>query len=62
MSPPRTIRLGVVADTHGLFDQALVGHFRRMDHIVHAGDIGNRSVIEQLEAMAPVTAVALELV
>lgn len=58
MSPPRAIRLGVVADTHGLFDQTLVGYFRGMDHIVHAGDIGNRSVIEQLEAIAPVTAVS----
>ena len=29
-----------------------------MDRIVHAGDIGKRSVIEQLEAIAPVTVVS----
>ncbi|MGE0642437.1 MAG: metallophosphoesterase [Nitrospira sp.] len=58
MSPSGAIRIGVVADTHGLFDQALIRHFRAVDRIVHAGDIGTRSVIEQLEAMAPVTAVS----
>jgi uncharacterized protein len=40
MNLPRAIRIGVVADTHGLFDPALVGHFRGVDRIVHAGDIG----------------------
>jgi len=29
-----------------------------MDRIVHAGDIGKQSVIEQLEAITPVTAVS----
>lgn len=58
MSSSRAIRIGVVADTHGLFDQALVRLFRGVDRIVHAGDIGERSVIEHLEAMAPVTAVS----
>ena len=29
-----------------------------MDHIVHAGDIGKRLVIEQLETIAPVTSVS----
>jgi putative phosphoesterase len=58
MSGQRPIRLGVIADTHGLFDPAIVRHFHRVDHIIHAGDIGSRSVIEQLEACAPVTAVS----
>ncbi len=58
MSPSRAIRIGVVADTHGLFDQALVRLFCGVDRIVHAGDIGERSVIKHLEAMAPVTAVS----
>jgi uncharacterized protein len=58
MNPVRTIRLGVIADTHSLFDPAIVRHFSGVDHIVHAGDIGNRSVIEQLEMIAPVTAVS----
>ena len=31
--------------------------FRGVDHNLHAGDIGDRSVIEQLEQIVPVTAV-----
>ena len=50
--------VGVIADTHGLFDPAVRRHFRGVDHILHAGDIGDRSVIEQLEQIAPVTAVS----
>lgn len=52
------IRIGVVADTHGLFDCAILRHFAGMDHILHGGDIGNRAVIVRLEAIAPVTAVS----
>ncbi|MBI5316433.1 MAG: metallophosphoesterase family protein [Nitrospirae bacterium] len=51
------MRIGVIADTHGLFDLAVQRHFKGVDHILHAGDIGDRSVIEQLEQIAPVTAV-----
>lgn len=58
MSRSRTIRIGVIADTHGLFDPAILRHFRGVDHILHAGDIGTRSVIEQLQLIAPVTAVS----
>ena len=52
------IRIGVIADTHGLFDPAILRHFKGVDHILHAGDIGKQSVIEQLETIAPVTAVS----
>jgi len=58
MNPSRAIRIGVLADTHGLFDPAIVRHFQGVDHIVHAGDIGKRTVIAQLERLAPVTAVS----
>jgi putative phosphoesterase len=52
------IRIGVIADTHGRFDPAIRRHFKGVDHILHAGDIGDRSVISQLEQIAPVTAVS----
>jgi hypothetical protein len=52
------MRIGVIADTHGLFDQAIVEHFQGVDHIVHAGDIGDASVIARLRELAPVTAVS----
>lgn len=58
MNERKTIRIGVIADTHGLFDPVLRQDFKGVDHIVHAGDIGDRSVIEQLEQIAPVTAVS----
>jgi putative phosphoesterase len=58
MNQRKTIRIGVIADTHGLFDPAVRRHFKGVDHILHAGDIGDRSVIEQLEQIAPVTAVS----
>lgn len=52
------MRIGLVSDTHGLFDRALLRHFSGVDHILHAGDIGNSGVIEQLTQIAPVTAVS----
>jgi len=58
MNQRSAIRIGVIADTHGLFDPAVRRHFKGVDHILHAGDIGDRSVIEQLTQIAPVTAVS----
>ncbi|OLC42497.1 MAG: hypothetical protein AUH74_04110 [Nitrospirae bacterium 13_1_40CM_4_62_6] len=52
------MRIGVIADTHGLFDRAILRHFQGVDHILHAGDIGDPSVISKLEKLAPVTAVS----
>ena len=52
------MRIGVVSDTHGLFDRAIVRHFLGVDHILHAGDIGQGGVIEQLARIAPVTVVS----
>ena len=54
----RSLRVGVVADTHGLFDPDLYRHFAGVDCILHAGDIGDREVIRQLERIATVTAVS----
>ncbi len=52
------MRIGVVSDTHGLFDRAVIRHFAGVDHILHAGDIGPREIIEQLQRIASVTAVS----
>ena len=54
----KIFHIGVIADTHGVFDSAVLRHFRCVDHILHAGDIGKRSVIDALEQIAPVTAVS----
>ena len=58
MNQHRAIRIGVIADTHGRFDPVVRRHFKGVDYIFHAGDIGKRSVIEQLEQIASVTAVS----
>jgi uncharacterized protein len=52
------IRIGVIADAHGLFDPAIRRQLRGIDRILHAGDIGDQSVIELLEQIAPVTDVS----
>ena len=51
------MRIGVISDTHGLFDESITGIFDGVDAIIHAGDIGKLHVIERLEAIAPVFAV-----
>ncbi len=51
------MRLGVISDTHGLFDDAITTIFAGVDRIIHAGDIGKLEVIRQLEQVAPVIAV-----
>ena len=51
------MRLGVISDTHGLLRPEVFDVFREVDHIFHAGDIGSLSLLTELEALAPVTAV-----
>lgn len=58
MNQRRAIRIGVIADTHGLYDPAVEKHFSGVTAIVHAGDIGDRAVIESLQRIAPVFAVS----
>ncbi|HWN54689.1 MAG TPA: metallophosphoesterase family protein [Methylomirabilota bacterium] len=50
-------RVGLISDTHGLLRPEAVAFLRGSDFIVHAGDIGNAAVLEELAAIAPVTAV-----
>ena len=51
------MRLGVIADTHGLLRPEVFEAFREVDHILHAGDIGPTQLLAELETIAPVTAV-----
>ena len=52
---PKTI--GVISDTHGLLRAEAIAALRGCDAIVHAGDIGKPEVLEQLAALAPLTAI-----
>lgn len=50
-------RIGVISDTHNFLDPQIPPLFAGVDHILHAGDIGQPRLILQLEEIAPVTAV-----
>lgn len=49
--------VGVISDTHGLLRPQALEQLRGVQHIVHAGDIGDPAILEQLSRQAPVTAV-----
>ena len=51
------LRVGLISDTHGLLRAEAIAFLRGCDHIIHAGDIGGRNILEALSSIAPVTAV-----
>jgi hypothetical protein len=51
------IRIGLISDTHGLLRPEAVAFLRGSDRIIHAGDICEPWVLEELARLAPVTAV-----
>src|ERR1700760_1382369 len=55
MRGPRS-RLGIISDTHGLLRPEALEALRGVDHILHAGDVGDIRILETLSKIAPVTA------
>lgn len=53
----RSVRVGVLSDTHGLLRPQAIAFLRGSDVILHAGDIGDAGILAQLSTIAPVTAV-----
>jgi putative phosphoesterase len=49
--------LGLVSDTHGLIRPELFTALAGVDLILHAGDVGGDSVLDELSAISPVRAV-----
>lgn len=49
------LRIGIIADTHGVVHPAVPELFARVDHIVHAGDVGGEHVLHALRRLAPLT-------
>ena len=49
--------IGVISDTHGLLRPEAMAALEGVDHILHAGDVGEISILEKLAAIAPVTAI-----
>ena len=50
-------RIGVLSDTHGLLDPRVLVHFKDVDEIWHAGDIGSEEVLQKLREFKPTRAV-----
>ena len=51
------MRIGIVSDTHGLLRKEVIEGLQGVDHIIRAGDIDKKEVLDELEKIAPVTAV-----
>jgi uncharacterized protein len=51
------LRVGLIADTHGLLRPEAAAFLRGSDLIVHAGDICDQGVLDALRAIAPTIAV-----
>ncbi len=50
-------RIGLISDTHGLLRPEAVEFLRGSERIIHGGDIGHAGILDELAAIAPVTAV-----
>ncbi|MCD8102841.1 MAG: metallophosphatase family protein [Alistipes sp.] len=50
-------KIGILSDTHGLFDDRLRRFFEPVDEIWHAGDIGTAEVADRIAAFKPLRAV-----
>src|ERR1700744_3581787 len=50
-------RIGIISDTHGLLRPEAVEALRGVHHILHAGDVGDPSILDALRLLAPVTAI-----
>ncbi|HVE70856.1 MAG TPA: metallophosphoesterase family protein [Thermoanaerobaculia bacterium] len=51
----KILRIGIISDTHGVVHPRLPDAFARVDHLIHAGDVGGAHVLRELERLAPVT-------
>ena len=50
-------RIGVLSDTHAWLDPRVFEHFKDVDEIWHAGDIGSYEVLQALREFKPTRAV-----
>jgi len=57
MPSSRQLVVGLISDTHGLLRPAAVKMLKGSDFIIHAGDIGDPQLLQELARLAPVTAV-----
>jgi len=51
------MKIGVISDTHGLLRPEVAPALKGVDQILHLGDVGKISILDELRKIAPVTAV-----
>src|ERR1700751_772079 len=51
------MKIGVISDTHGLLRPEAVAAMHGVEHILHAADVGDAAILDQLRQLAPVTAI-----
>jgi hypothetical protein len=51
------LKIGVVSDTHGLLRPEVAPALKGVERILHMGDVGKYSILDELAKIAPVTAV-----
>lgn len=53
------MRIGIVSDTHGLLRPQVLSALAqaKIEHILHAGDVGDIAILDRLGELAPVTAI-----
>jgi putative phosphoesterase len=49
----KSFMLGLISDTHGLLRPEALSALQGSDAIVHGGDVGERTIVDQLKAIAP---------
>ena len=54
---PSTHLIGVLSDTHGLLRPEALEALQGVEAIIHAGDVGDPDILDQLAKIAPVHAV-----
>ena len=51
------MKIGVISDTHGLLRPEVAPALAGVERILHLGDVGRPSILDELEKIAPVTAI-----
>jgi len=51
------MKVGVISDTHGLLRAEAIAALAGVDHILHAGDVGDSGILDALSKIAPLTAI-----
>ncbi len=51
------MRVGVISDTHSLLRSEALQALQGAEHILHAGDVGDPTILTTLAKIAPVTAI-----